>query len=106
MFETRTSYSKDCVDVYYNLSRKYNSLSGTILLPNDNKNTDQNNCYISIFGDGKKLYTSDDIVSGYLEDDFDIDVTGVETLVVIYHRDTDGYTEYAIADFTAIKNLP
>lgn len=106
LFETRTSYSKDCVDVYYNLSRKYNSLSGTILLPNDNKNTDQNNCYISIFGDGKKLYTSDDIVSGYLEDDFDIDVTGVETLVVSYHRDTDGYTEYAIADFTAIKNLP
>lgn len=106
LFETRTSYLEDHIDVYYNLAGKYNSLTGTILLPNDNKNTDQNNCYITIYGDGNKLYTSDDIVSGCLEKDFDIDVTGVETLVVSYYRDTDEYTEYAIADFTAIKNLP
>lgn len=106
LFETHTSYTEDHIDAYYNLAGKYNSLSGTILLPNDNKNTDQNNCYITIYGDGRKLYTSDDMISGCLEESFDIDVSGVETLVVSYHRDTDEYSEYAIADFVALKDLP
>lgn len=106
LFETRTSYSEDHVDVYYNFAGKYDRLSGTILLTNDNKNTDQNNCYITIYGDGKKLYTSKDMVSGCLEKSFDIKVSGVETLVVSYHRDTDEYSEYAISNFVALKDLP
>lgn len=106
VFQTYDSYPDDYIDMYYNLSGKYDSVSGTIFLPAENKNTNQENCFITIYGDGKKLYTSKVIISGSLEEKFTINVKGIETLVVSYHRDSDNFSEYAIADLVALKNLP
>lgn len=104
--KTSWSSTDDKTDVYYYLSKKYDKLTGTIILPAEDKNTTQKNCYIVIYGDGRELYQSDKVLSGTTEQEFDVNISGIDTLVVTYYCDSGSLGEYAIADFTALKNLP
>lgn len=101
-------------EITYNLSGKYNIVTGTGYLPSYSKNADQNG-YFVIYGDGKIIYTSPVFNSGVLPEKFEINVSGVERLVLaFYSKPYNGgglsgnnyFTHFGISDFTALKNLP
>ena len=89
----------------YNLSNKYNKVTGIGFLLSDLKSYDQNG-YFEMYGDGKKIYTSSKFKVNYLPKDFSVDVTGVSTLVVKYYGVTNESGAYGISNFVATKNLP
>ena len=80
-------YSEDRGDIYV-LNYAYSSFRGTIFVPSNRSSgyDDWVNEYISyilrIYGDGKLLYTSPNMLSTQYPVDFDIDVSGVDQLTI------------------------
>lgn len=101
-------YKGGSVKLNYNLSGKYDVISGTVLLPQEWKNGDYTNNFFEIYGDGKKLYTSDSVSAGFLPKDFSVKVTGVDLMVIKYYAKNgeNNMSRLFIADFSALKNLP
>lgn len=101
--------NNEYMKITYNLEGKYNTLSGTYFLGEFNKNWNRKSDYFVIYGDGKKLFTSDNITSGTKPKDINVDVTNINTLVVQFNSGTgpEGTAGwYNIANFVATKNLP
>lgn len=90
----------------YNLGKKYDTVSGTIFLPQDKKDTN-NQMYLIIYGDGKKLYTSPYVTAGFLPKDINVNVSGVNTLTVEAYCIMDDFewfrTNFYISNFVAQK---
>lgn len=65
----------------YKLSKKYDTVSGTLFLPKDDKDT-KNQSYFIVYADGKKIYTSTNITAGVLPQSIEFNVSGVDTLTI------------------------
>lgn len=76
-------YDEDRGDIYV-LNYAYSSFKGTIFVPDERSSVydDWDSYYFKIFGDGKLLYTSPDMVSTQYPVDFDVDVSGVDQLTL------------------------
>lgn len=97
----------------YILEGKYNTISGTLFLPNEYKN-DPVKGYFEAYGDGKLLYTSETIQSGVLPIDFSFSVSGIYKLEILFYGGDatstyfnlgSGYS-YAISNLLARKDFP
>lgn len=94
----------------YLLGGKYNKVSGTAFLPQDEKNA-TSGMFFEIYGDGALLYTSPTLTAGVLPAPFEVDVTGVENLRVQFYavkgRYSDGSPSIGISEFKASRtDLP
>lgn len=92
----------------YNLAGKYNVVSGTVFLSDTIKNRAAQS-YFEVYGDGKLLYTSPTIKAGVLPKEFEIDVTDVQKMEVVFKgKDSTSYNYglISISDFVAQKNFP
>lgn len=97
--------------ITYNLKGNYDVVSGIEFISNATKNIEQEG-FFEIFGDGKKLYTSQNFQPSVLPKEFSLNVTGVNTLIIVFHGHTDHWDSmnnaagYSISNFMAFKNLP
>lgn len=98
-FEQKMAYCQ------YNLNCEYNNISGKAFIPKETKNYNQKGYFI-IYGDGKKLYTSKNIMASTLPFDFNINVSNINILKIEFYNDKDFYCNYGISNFIATKNLP
>lgn len=97
----------------YILEGKYDTISGTLFLPSEFKNTPVQG-YFEVYGDGKLLYTSETIQSGVLPIDFSFSVSGIYKLEILFYGGDKASTifnlgsgnSYAISNFLASKNFP
>lgn len=94
----------------YLLGGKYNKVSGTAFLPEDEKNA-SSGMFFEIYGDGALLYTSPTLTAGVLPVPFEVDVTGVENLRVQFYAVEGEYSEgspsIGISEFKASRtDLP
>lgn len=80
----------------YSLSGKYNRLTGTVFVNENNKNK-TGTASFEIYGDNQLLYTSPDISTGFLPQSLDIDISNVQTLKIKIYGITD-YESHGIAD--------
>lgn len=88
--------------IEYNLSGNYNTVTGTIIVPQQYKSLDQE-FYFEAYGDGKLLYTSPKSGCGILPQEFSFDVSGVQRLEIRCY----GYGgHFYISDFIAKKTVP
>lgn len=98
--------NSDCHgSITYNLSGKYNEISGTGFLLSGWRNLEQNG-YFEIYSDGKKIYTSTNFKVNSLPTNFSVNVTGVSTLQVKFYGVSNRVGSYGISNFIATKNLP
>lgn len=65
----------------YKLNKNYDTLSGTIFLPSNDKDT-KNKSYFIIVADGKKIYTSPYITSGVFPQKLNINISNVNILEI------------------------
>ena len=93
--------------VTYNLGEKYNEISGEQFVLFSSRNDEQNG-HFELYGDGKKIFTSDSLGVNYLPKSFTVDVTGISTLNIKYYGDTNKRKTvyYGISNLVATKNLP
>lgn len=94
----------DSVDITWNLEGKYDTVSGTIFLPKDDKNTDGNG-YFKAYGDGALIYTSPKIVRDLLPQEISFNVSGVQKLKIEFYAEA-GYGRFAISNICAQKDFP
>lgn len=73
----------------YFLDEKYNTFKGTFALDYVDKNDDDANAQLIIYGDGNVIYTSDYIKAGSEPIDFNVDVTGYEKLMIRIFNDSE-----------------
>lgn len=94
--------------VTYNLGKKYDAVSGTEFILYYSRSREQKG-YFEIYGDGKKIFTSDILGINFLPKDFSISVKNIDTLTVKYYGDTNYRSDtvsYGISNFVATKKLP
>lgn len=97
--------------VTYNLGKKYDIVSGTEFIPYYSRSREQKG-YFEIYGDGKKIFTSNILGVNFLPKDFSINVENVDMLTIKYYGDTKyrsldlDTVAYGISNFVATKNLP
>lgn len=97
--------------VTYNLGKKYDVVSGTEFIPYYSRSREQKG-YFEIYGDGKKIFTSNILGVNFLPKDFSINVENIDTLTIKYYGDTNyrslnlDTVAYGISNFVATKNLP
>lgn len=65
----------------YKLGGKYDTVSGTLFVCQEDKNEDIPAFFI-IYGDGEKIYTSPEMSAGVLPTEINIDVSGIDTLEI------------------------
>ena len=104
------SDSSSSINAYYDLSGKYDVISGTLYLMKYDKNTSL--CgWFKVYGDGKLLYESKKIKGGVLPLDFNVEITGVQNLKIsFYGEGTGGFfgegPSFGINNLTAQKEFP
>lgn len=97
--------------VTYNLGKKYDAVSGVEFIPYYSRSREQKG-YFEIYGDGKKIFTSNILGVNFLPKDFSINVENIDTLTIKYYGDTNyrsldlDTVAYGISNFVATKNLP
>ena len=69
----------------YLLNEQYKTISGTIFVTYDSRDSG-GIAKLSVWGDGKLIYSSDDIKSSFLPKTFEVDISGVTTLKIGYDR--------------------
>lgn len=102
-YETTNVYN-----IQYNLSAKYDTVTGTLFIADTYKNTVQTS-YFEAYGDGKLLYTSPKMEKGVLPQDISFNVSGVQKLEIKFYTKTDSTlwgSEICISNLTAQKNFP
>jgi len=89
----------------YLINGEYKKIKGTIFLGYNARSTNSKYLF-RVWGDGKLLYTSENIIAGYLPQDFNVDISGVKVLKLGFER-TYGILESAslgISGATLYKN--
>lgn len=91
----------------YQLSGKYDTVSGTVLLAQYDK-SDTGVGYFEAYGDGKLLYTSPKITAGVLPSDVKFSVSGIQSLEIrAYGSSSDFWgKDIGIANLVAKKDIP
>ena len=77
----------------YLINGAYTKISGTIYLDYESRASIANGYTFNIWGDGKLLYTSDDIKAGFLPKSFEVDISGVNDLKIGFEQINFTYTE-------------
>ena len=100
---------KSKLQMEYVLNGKYNQLSGTLLLPQSERNTTQVG-YFEVCGDGKVLYTSPKMTGGVLPTEITCDVTNVQKLTInFYGQGTGGFlgsgSNFAVSNLVVKKTM-
>ena len=91
--------------ISYALSGNYNKLSGTLFVDQDDKN-DEGTMFFEIYGDGALLYSSPKFARGFLPQDFEVDITGIQNLTLKFYC-TSWAPDVNISDFKASRtDLP
>ncbi len=92
----------------YKLSKKYDTVSGTLFLPNNDKDT-SNQSYFVAYADGVKIYTSPYMTAGVLPKDFKFNVSDVDTLTIETYCIKDDFQWFKsnvyISNFVAQKEF-
>lgn len=92
----------------YKLSKKYDTVSGTLFLPNKDKDT-TNQSYFVAYADGVKIYTSPYMTAGVLPKDFKFNVSDVDTLTIETYCIKDDFQWFKsnvyISNFVAQKEF-
>lgn len=87
----------------YNLAGRYNVISGTWARGQAYKSQDGYE-YFEVYGDGKLLYTSPRVGRDVLPQAFTCDVSGVQTLTIVFKGESTNWdSEAFISDFAARK---
>ena len=102
--DSPSANENDSVDVTWNLEGKYDTVSGTIFLPQDYKNT-YGNGYFKAYGDGALIYTSPKMVRDLLPQEISFNVSGVQKLKIEFYAEGD-YERFAISNLCAQKDFP
>ena len=75
-----TEESNKCTYTY-KLGKKYDTVGGTLFLPQDDKDN-KNQLYFIAYADGKKIYTSKYMTAGVLPQKISFNVSDVDTLTI------------------------
>lgn len=98
-------YWSDGASCTYNLNGKYDTLTGKIFLSKVRMNQ-TGTSYFIIYGDGKELYTSPKIVSGFLPKDMSVNVSGVQILEIKFLHTSESDDAYVyLSNLTAQKSM-
>lgn len=100
--------STNVYNIQYNLSGKYDTVTGKIYIPETYKNTVQTS-YFKAYGDGKEIYTSPKMKKGSLPENVSFKVSGVQKLEIKFYTSTESTiwsSEIAVNDLTAQKAFP
>ena len=90
----------------YNLTGKYDNVTGTIFIPRGYKSIDSTG-YLEAYGDGKLIYTSPKVTGGVLPQKINFSITGVQTLEIKYFGSENGdIPRFAVSELIAQKALP
>lgn len=99
-------------DLIYNLQGKYDTVSGTMFLSNNDKSTTFKGL-MKAYADGKLIYTSPEFTAGVLPKDIEFKVTGVQRLTISFQGQGEGglyslsgLPEFGINNLTAQKAFP
>lgn len=100
--------STNVYNIQYNLSGKYDTVTGKIYIPETYKNTVQTS-YFKAYGDGKEIYTSPKMKKGSLPEKVSFKVSGVQKLEIKFYTSTESTiwsSEVAVSGLTAQKDFP
>ena len=94
----------------YNLEGKYDTVTGTIYLPEYEKNTSYTG-YFKAYGDGKLIYTSPKVTKDVLPQKVSFSVTGIQNLKIKFYGQGEGGflgsgPDFGVSKLTATKNFP
>lgn len=94
----------------YNLSGKYDTVSGVIYLFENNKDASDTG-YFEAYGDGKLIYTSPKITKNVLPQNVSFSVTGIQKLELkFYGQGKGGFygtgSNFGLSNLTASKDFP
>lgn len=99
-------------DLIYNLQGKYDTVSGTMFLSNNDKSTTFKGL-MKAYADGKLIYTSPEFTAGVLPKDIEFKVTGVQRLTISFQGQGEGglyslsgLPKFGINNLTAQKTFP
>ena len=99
-------------DLIYNLQGKYDTVSGTMFLSNNDKSTTFKGL-MKAYADGKLIYTSPEFTAGVLPKDIEFKVTGVQRLTISFQGQGEGglyslsgLPKFGINNLTAQKAFP
>ncbi len=92
----------------YELKGNYDLVTGTIFLPQRDKNNNNFTGYFDVYGDGVLIYTSPKITAGVLPQDVSFSVTGVQNLKIAFRADGDSSNtaDFGLSNLTAQKKIP
>ncbi len=76
-----TCFTNCVAKSYYYLDGAYTKMQGSVFLTEYGKNNEYVG-RIEFFGDGRSLFSIEDITTGFLPRDFEIDLTGVKELAI------------------------
>lgn len=111
LWYNNSSDSEQYITANYLLDGKYDVLSGTLFLTEENKDTSYEG-FFEIYADGKLVYTSPKITKNVLPQDFKLSVTKVKNLKIIFYAQGNftmmggTYVDFGINNLTATKNFP
>lgn len=95
--------------VNYNLDGKYDTVSGTLFLTKDSKDSESKG-YFKAYGDGKLIYTSPKMTKDVLPKDISFSVKDVHKLKIkFYSKEADGFwgsADFGVSGLTAQKDFP
>lgn len=89
----------------YSINKKYNRISGKFALSIESKDTTYA-ANLKLYGDNKLLYTSPELTGGVLPIEFDVDISGVETLRIEVSNNSPfgiSYVNYGLIDVVLSK---
>jgi hypothetical protein len=87
------------MDYDVNLDKLFSRMEGVFFLSHSTKDT-VNETVLKFYGDGRLLYESGPITAGSIPINFNVDVSGVETLKVAFDMDVWGDLTVGISDVT------
>ena len=81
----------------YRLYEGFNTVSGNVSLTYFHQDYEYDDTYFEIYGDGERLYKSP-YITAYCDFDFNVDVSGVDEMKVVFHTDPNVsfYSEKAV----------
>ena len=69
----------------YDINGMYKKITGKVILDYERRDSVATNVYLWIYGDDELLYTSNLVTAGHIPEDFEVDITGVKMLKVVFY---------------------
>lgn len=108
-YNNNTEGANTSATVNYNLDGKYDTVSGTLFLTKDSKDSESKG-YFKAYGDGKLIYTSPKMTKDVLPKDISFSVKDVHKLKIKFYSkeagDFWGSAVFGVSGLTAQKDFP